>query len=337
MSHPDRLIASLLLGSVLALGGCSDPSDDGLVEAPPAEAPPAQAEPESDVPVGFDASRYPVSTVSLGTFPYIALPDGYRTAEDSTVELDSAPMWVGDRFEWIEGRIHQAAIFADEGHAYSQMEIATYLRNALERIGAVPVAEVERIPVHEAANHGLTDALRTKYRAGLGHFYAVPSSTWLIRRADGDVWVFLNTGTDSTHWVIARATRYDPTIRLLSGVELGRLIDADGKAIIHVNFSTGAAEIDESSMPQIEQVALLLRNEPNLRLSIEGHTDDVGSQDRNQVLSMARAVAVRDALRAHAIDESRLQTVAHGSTQPVTGESGPEARARNRRVELVRL
>lgn len=341
MRHPRLSPVRLasLLGLSLMLGGCTDGAADADADAATGAPPPgAAAPPPAPAPdTGFDLAAYPVSTVTLGPFPHIALPDGYRADEAQTVELDSAPMWTGEEFQWIEGRVHQSAIFAGPDHAFSQLEIDGYIRNALERIGAAQVARFERIPVHEAAAHGLTDALRTKYRAGLGHFYAAPGETWLARRADGDLWVFFTTSDRSAHWIIARSARYDPTIRLLSGVELKRLIEADGKAIIHVNFASGDGVVSESSIPQIEQVALLLRNEPALRLSIEGHTDDTGSAGRNEALSLARAEAVRDALRSHAVDAARLEVAGHGASRPVAGNDDADGRARNRRVELVRL
>lgn len=327
-----------LLALTLVVAGCSRDTSEAARAAPAASAPaPAADAPAAEADTGFRVSDYPVSTVSLGPFPHIALPDGYRADEAQMVELDTAPMWTGEEFQWIEGRVHQAAIFAGPDHAFSQLEIDGYIRNALERIGAVQVARYERIPVHEAAEHGLTDALRTRYRAGLGHFYAAPGETWLARRADGDLWVYFSTSERSAHWIIARSARYDPTIRLLSGVELKRLIDADGKAIIHVNFASGDGVVSEDSMPQIEQVALLLRNDPGLRLLIEGHTDDTGSVERNEALSLARADAVRDALRSHAVDAARLEVAGQGASRPVADNGDADGRARNRRVELVRL
>lgn len=286
---------------------------------------------------GFDLSALPVSTVAIGDFPYLSLPSGYRTSDASTFDLDRAPFWIGEGFEWVEGRVHQAAIFADQDHDFAELELGTYVDEMLDRIGAVLVAAEESgVPTHLAAQHGLDEAARMKYRAGLGHFYSRPVRTYVVRRADGNVWIHYSSHDRGANWIIAKSAHYDPTIRLLSGVELKRLIDEDGRAIIHLNFGTGDAVIQPDSIPQLEQVVLLLNRNPQLSLSINGHADSQGSAECNMALSLERAQAVVDALREHGIAGERLIAEGFGDTEPVADNATAEGRARNRRVELVR-
>lgn len=285
---------------------------------------------------GFDLSGLPVSTVTLGEFPYLALPDEYRTTDASSFDLERVPFWTGESFHWVEGRVHQAAIFADAGKAFSELELHTYMDEMLDRVGAVLVSEVPAIPVHLASQNGLDEAMRMKYRAGLGHFYSQPVRTYIIRRADGDVWVHFSSHERGANWIIAKSAHYDPTIRLLSGVELKRLIDADGRALIHLNFGSGDAIVQDDSVPQLEQVALLLSRNPELSLAINGHADSQGSSERNMALSLERAEAVVDALRQHGIAGDRLSAEGFGDTVPVADNASMEGRASNRRVELVR-
>lgn len=292
---------------------------------------------EEAAPSGFDISAQPVSTVTIGDFPYLSLPEGYRTSDASTFDLDRAPFWTGESFEWVEGRVHQAAIFTDQDHDFAELELRTYVGEMLDRIGAVLVAEEEEgVSTHLAAQHGLDEAARLKYRAGLGHFYSRPIRTYVVRRAEGDVWIHYSSHERGANWIIARSARYDPTIRLLSGVELKRLIDEDGRAIIHLNFGSGDAVIQSDSIPQLEQVVLLLNRDPGLSLSINGHADSQGSAERNMALSLDRAQAIVDALREHGIEDTRLIAEGFGDTEPVADNATAEGRARNRRVELVR-
>jgi len=297
----------------------------------------AAADDAEEADSGFDLSALPVSTVTIGDFPYLSLPAGYRTSDASTFDLDRAPFWTGEGFEWVEGRVHQAAIFADQGHDFAELELGTYVDEMLDRIGAVLVAAEEAgVPTHLATRYGLDEAARMKYRAGLGHFYSRPVRTYVVRRADGDVWIHYSSHERGANWIIAKSAHYDPTIRLLSGVELKRLIDEDGRAIIHLNFGTGDAVIQPDSIPQLEQVVLLLNRNPELSLSINGHADSQGSAARNMALSLERAQAVVDALREHGIGEARLIAEGFGDTEPVADNATAEGRARNRRVELVR-
>ena len=82
----------------------------------------------------------------------------------------------------------------------------------------------------------------------------------------------------------------------------------------------------------------MLRQHPELKLRIEGHTDNVGAKDANLTLSERRALAVKKALVTDfQIDEARLQSQGFGDSKPAGSNATPEGRQNNRRVELVRL
>jgi OOP family OmpA-OmpF porin len=82
----------------------------------------------------------------------------------------------------------------------------------------------------------------------------------------------------------------------------------------------------------------MLDEHPELRLSIEGHTDADGEEAYIQDLSERRAAAVkRFMLERYGVDEGRLESAGFGESQPVADNGTPEGRQQNRRVELVRL
>jgi outer membrane protein OmpA-like peptidoglycan-associated protein len=73
------------------------------------------------------------------------------------------------------------------------------------------------------------------------------------------------------------------------------------------------------------------------RFSVEGHTDNVGSESYNEALSEQRADAVKAYLMAQGVPEDRLGTIGHGEAQPVAKNESDSGRQRNRRVELINL
>ena len=81
----------------------------------------------------------------------------------------------------------------------------------------------------------------------------------------------------------------------------------------------------------------MLKEHPELKLTIEGHTDNVGSAASNQSLSEKRAAAVRQALiDSYQVDGARLQAKGLGQTKAAASNDTPEGRQSNRRVELVK-
>ena len=123
-----------------------------------------------------------------------------------------------------------------------------------------------------------------------------------------------------------------------SAMELSRILNEKGSVALRgILFDTGQATIKEESKGTLQSIADLLKQEPSLRLEIQGHTDDVGSADANRKLSAARAAAVKQYLVSNfAVAGERLATSGLGDTAPVADNATEQGRSQNRRVELVR-
>jgi OOP family OmpA-OmpF porin len=108
-------------------------------------------------------------------------------------------------------------------------------------------------------------------------------------------------------------------------------------AVYGVNFDTGSARIKPESDKVLGEIASLLRKNAAWKMRVEGHTDDVGGKAANQKLSEQRATAVVAWLTAHGIAADRLTAQGFGDGKPVADNKTEEGRAKNRRVELVKL
>ena len=104
-----------------------------------------------------------------------------------------------------------------------------------------------------------------------------------------------------------------------------------------IHFDFASPVIQPESEPALVGIAALLRTQPSWAVTIEGHTDSVGSAKANLDLSRRRADAVRDALQTRfGIAATRLSSAGFGASRPVETNKTLEGRARNRRVELAR-
>ena len=104
-----------------------------------------------------------------------------------------------------------------------------------------------------------------------------------------------------------------------------------------VHFQTGSADISADSEGALNELVSTLQAHPDWKVRVEGFTDNVGSNDANLKLSSDRADAVANWLADHGIDRSRLSSKGFGETRPVATNSTEQGRAKNRRVELVRV
>ena len=115
-------------------------------------------------------------------------------------------------------------------------------------------------------------------------------------------------------------------------------IMTDGKFVTSgILFDVNKATLKPESMGVINRVVKMMTEHPDLRLSVEGHTDSDGDKARNQELSEERAASVKEALVDRGIESSRLKTKGFGESKPVDSNSTPEGKANNRRVEFVKI
>jgi SH3 domain-containing YSC84-like protein 1 len=104
-----------------------------------------------------------------------------------------------------------------------------------------------------------------------------------------------------------------------------------------VHFETGKADLTPDSDAALNSALASLKDHPDWKIRVEGFTDNVGSQEVNEKLSADRAETVANWLADHGIDRSRLSSKGYGESRPVASNASEKGRAKNRRVELVRL
>ncbi|MDZ7648730.1 MAG: OmpA family protein [Cytophagales bacterium] len=99
-------------------------------------------------------------------------------------------------------------------------------------------------------------------------------------------------------------------------------------------FEAGKSNIDPSSYEELNEVGVMLQNNPNMVIQLEGHTDTRGNANLNVKLSEDRVIAVKNYLVSKGANKRRIKTKAFGGTVPLSMEDTEEAHALNRRVEL---
>ncbi|MEO6883264.1 MAG: OmpA family protein [Bacteroidia bacterium] len=102
----------------------------------------------------------------------------------------------------------------------------------------------------------------------------------------------------------------------------------------NIFFETNKYDLKEESRAELGKLITFLNTNPNLKIELSGHTDNVGKAKDNLILSNNRAKSVYDYLIQHGISESRLTYRGYGDTRPITTNDTPENRARNRRTEF---
>jgi len=113
----------------------------------------------------------------------------------------------------------------------------------------------------------------------------------------------------------------------------------EGKLVTYgITFDVNKADIKPESHGTLRDIATVLQENPGVRVKIVGHTDSDGDDKLNLDLSKRRAESVKSALSGQfGIDASRLETEGAGESKPVAANDTPENKAKNRRVELIKL
>lgn len=115
-------------------------------------------------------------------------------------------------------------------------------------------------------------------------------------------------------------------------------IEKSGRVAVYgINFDTAKSTLKPDAEPVLNEIVKLLGEHADWNMRIEGHTDNVGAKAANAALSEKRAAAVVSWLAAHGVAKTRLTAQGFGDTKPAADNTTEEGRAKNRRVELVKL
>ncbi len=169
-----------------------------------------------------------------------------------------------------------------------------------------------------------------------------------LSRAEGDVYISLFTakhgfyggswpdGQPAVFQVIIEETDLQTDLISIEGVMQD--IKSKGKAAIYgIHFDVDSAKIKDESEPTIEKIAELLKENPDLKLNVVGHTDSTGDLEYNIELSERRAESLVEVfVNDYNIDESRLNSFGVGPLAPKATNETEDGREQNRRVELVK-
>nr|PID60784.1 MAG: hypothetical protein CR986_03440 [Ignavibacteriota bacterium] len=131
--------------------------------------------------------------------------------------------------------------------------------------------------------------------------------------------------------------RFIKNVRIAKGgVKYYDRVMQDGKIIANgIRFDVGKTTLKPESMGPINKIYKLMNKKPDLKFSVEGHTDSDGNDAANQTLSEGRAKVVMDKLVEMGISKDRLNSKGWGESKPIAGNDTPEGKANNRRVEFV--
>jgi outer membrane protein OmpA-like peptidoglycan-associated protein len=150
-----------------------------------------------------------------------------------------------------------------------------------------------------------------------------------------EAWVVVEGFNDGNDYTLIIVEVEAMTQEVTAG-EMLNALNKDGFIALYINFDTGKADIKPESETTVAQIVGLLTDNPDLKVGIEGHTDNVGTPAANKALSEARAKSVMGAVVKGGVDAARLSAVGWGQEKPVADNRTEDGRAKNRRVEIVK-
>jgi OmpA-OmpF porin, OOP family len=248
-------------------------------------------------------SRYPNATILEYTKDYSAVEFATRQAANGKIERKA-----------IEGDRTMIRYFYAADNQPSPLQIIRNYQNAIKKIGGVMV--YERLP--RDSDSGET--------------------TLKVTSGGKEIWVQVAPDIFSapTRSYLLHVVEIAAMEQVVSANKLLEEINKKGFVTLYINFETNKWDLKEDGLATVKEIVAMLKSAPTLKLSIEGHTDNVGAPASNKLLSENRARSVMKAVLAGGVAPGRVTAVGLGQENPIADNRTDEGRAKNRRVELVK-
>jgi len=208
----------------------------------------------------------------------------------------------------VQGALYQVAYTPKEGgKVSSDLEIQENYRAALTALGAQILFSDDRDTVARLDENGQ------------------------------DIWIKIYSQETEIDLGVVEEKPFQASIKPPKADAMKSELDKNGFVSLYINFDFDKAVLRPDAAPVIAQVESLLKSAPDLRLDVEGNTDNVGDHDYNVKLSEDRAEAVVAVLEKDGIAADRLKATGNGPDKPLAGNDDSQGRAKNRRVDLVKM
>lgn len=153
----------------------------------------------------------------------------------------------------------------------------------------------------------------------------------------GTLWAYVTALDGNYDLIIIEEEGFKKQL-VFSAYQMKRTLDSLGTISIYgINFDTAKDRLKQGSEKVLIEIVKLMKNYPELRIEIQGHTDNVGLANYNLDLSNKRADTVKDYLLLFGVEKKRMIAKGYGLSKPIVSNDTEEGRVKNRRVELLKL
>lgn len=288
----------------------------------------------------FSWDNIPESTADIGAFPYITAPKNMIIDKDETksYDFDKLELFDGNSFFVLDGQVERMRIIMDGDKKWEKHWFEKSVSEYLKSIGAKLIFD-GKIPYEFIQTWGETPNPQHEHR---NEFYAgdvinSPSKMFVLKTSNKKIGFQVISESYEGQIGIVEFKDFEQTIEKITANDILDEINTKGYATLHINFDTGKSRIKADSYEVISEIAKMMKANSGLKISVEGHTDNVGDEASNMKLSKNRAKSVLMAITDEDIDESRLKSEGFGQTKPIGDNSTEAGKAMNRRVELRKI
>jgi OOP family OmpA-OmpF porin len=247
--------------------------------------------------------------------PYLSGMPNYQVIEAADKEFDAYQFCDGKKAFSVEGKLWQKEYQIKEGaNTASNLQITRNYANAVKSKGGTVL--FDGACDGECWTHCMERAMAGK-----------------IIKGNRELWVEVTPYNDGHDYRITIVEK-EAMKQEVSAANLFDTLNKEGHITLYINFDTGKSTIKPESQAIVNQIAEMMKSNPDLSLSVEGHTDNAGDPKSNKTLSADRAKAVVSGIVKMGVNAKRLASTGFGQDKPIADNNTEEGRAKNRRVEL---
>jgi OmpA-OmpF porin, OOP family len=340
---------------VIVLAACSKQSADKPVAA---NAPATSPAPQTAAPSAaaakalvteLDWTSVAESAVDIGNYPYFKPPEGMQVGNGTSSStpatngvtrekaLGKYLFYSDGSFFAVEGKLAQLQFqMANGSQSFENVLFDKSYETYLDSIGAkllfkgkVPSEKFDEL-------EKLDSSAKEQFLRG-GWRGDEPIKVYALKKDGKKLIIQLYSNSAEGDLEFVELKDFKQTVSKYTASTMQKEIEATGKAVLDINFDTDKSTLKPDGKETVNQITTLLKNNPTLKLSIEGHTDNAGTADKNKTLSNERANAVMQAIVANGIPKDSLKASGYGADRPVASNDSDINKAKNRRVELVKF